>query len=449
MLDDNQIHLWLENVPDHPDSDCAAPRKRKQLQQFTPPHSTSGTSGMEHTSTPKRRRIGDDDKTPRAKGARTGSQLSSLSSISLPPSQQGDMPTQASSPRRQFMGLNLDIGGLECKQLDSDHPPLAAARLVQKLLEIDMGIDILPHEKQSEVTRILQEKGLNSKTWRSAFKDEGADTLPGRVPSWEELNTVREQAMECFNSDHEEFSWNMEVHHPLLKSIFRASGSDSGQPFDFMSCTTARPHRNYLPYSSRQKMVDFCLFDNSDVDAQARRALAQRTITQTVNHTDYRPLQLRPIILSIETKRPGKDLDVAQLQMGVWHTAQWRFLQSAVKAMITSTQPDGADEEAITDAVKAALLQLGLLPGVIIQGHRWLFVFSTLEPHTTILEDGTDITVYRTILWTEQEFGSTQSILKTYQIVAGLRHLAGWVKDFYTPWYRKYVLSSLGPKQST
>ncbi|KAH7308954.1 hypothetical protein B0I35DRAFT_453548 [Stachybotrys elegans] len=379
---------------------------------------------MEHTATPRGRRIGDDDKTPRAKGARTDSQLSSLSSISLPPSQQGDMATQASSPRRQFMGLSLDIGGLECKQLDSDHPPPAAASLVQELLEIDMGIDILPHEKQSEVTRILQEQGLKSKPWRSAFKDEGADTLPGRVPSWEELNTVRERAMECFNSDHEESSWNMEVHHRLLENIFRVSRSTSGQPFDFMSCTTARPHRNYLPCSSRQKMVGFCLFDNSDVDAQARRALAQRTVTQTVNHTDYRPLQLRPIMLSIETKRPGKDLDVAQLQMGVWHAAQWRFLQSAVTAMITSTQPDRADEEAITDAVKAALLQLGFLPGVIIQ-------------------------VYRTILWIEQEFGSTQSILKTYQIVTGLRHLAGWAKDFYTPWYRKYVLSSLGPSQST
>lgn len=107
VLDDSRIHLWLENVLDHPQGDCAAPRKRKsRRQRLTPPYSAGGTSGMEHTSTPKRRRIGDDDKTPQAKGARTGSQLSSLSSISLPPSQQGDTRSQASSPRRQFMGLN-------------------------------------------------------------------------------------------------------------------------------------------------------------------------------------------------------------------------------------------------------------------------------------------------------------------------------------------------------
>lgn len=106
---------------------------------------------------------------------------------------------------------------------------------MQELLEIDMGIDILPHEKKSEVIQILQEQGLNTKPWRSAFKDEGVDTLPGRVPSWQELNTVHERAMECFNSDQEEFSWNMEVHHWLLESIFRGLGGGSVQPFDFMS----------------------------------------------------------------------------------------------------------------------------------------------------------------------------------------------------------------------
>ncbi|KAK7409280.1 hypothetical protein QQX98_008520 [Neonectria punicea] len=236
--------------------------------------------------------------------------------------------------------------------------------------------------------------------------DETADTLPGRIPSWAELDTVCQRAMECFNADHEEVSWNMEVHHRLLESIFRTSEPTPdhpipGQSSDFMSCATARPHRNYLPCSSRQKMVDFCLFDASSVAAQAREALAQRTVTQTVNHTDYRPLQLRPITLSIETKRPGKDLDTAQLQMGVWHAAQWRFLQSAVEAMTRSTAAAGTDDSTIADAVKAALLRLGFLPGIIIQGHRWLFVLSTLEPKTTKLDDGSEVTVYRTILWVE------------------------------------------------
>lgn len=187
-------------------------------------------------------------------------------------------------------------------------------------------------------------------------------------------------------------------------------------------------------------MVDFCLFDNSGLDVGACETFARRTITQTVNHTEYSALQLSPIVLSIETKRHGKDLDVAQLQMGVWHAAQWKFLQSAVEVMARSRQPEGASDEAIADAAKGTLAELGFLPGVIIQGHRWYFVFSTVEPHTTEFEDGTNVTALRTILWTELEFGSTETILKMYQIVAGLRRLSKWAQDVYVPWFRRHVL---------
>ncbi|KAF4971012.1 hypothetical protein FZEAL_9942, partial [Fusarium zealandicum] len=134
--------------------------------------------------------------------------------------------------------------------------------------------------------------------------------------------------------------------------------------------------------------------------------------------------------MSIETKRPSKDLDAAQLQMAVWYAAQWRFLQSAVEANTrASGNPEAADDEALADKAKTALLELGFLPGVIISVHHWLFVFSTLEPHTTAMEDGSEVAIYRTILWVEQEFGSTKSFLKTYQISAGLRQLASWARD--------------------
>ncbi|CAG9990009.1 unnamed protein product [Clonostachys byssicola] len=272
------------------------------------------------------------------------------------------------------MGLNLDIGGLECKQLDNDYPPLAAASLVQELLEIDMGIDILLYDK----------KRLNIKPWRSVFKDKGINTLPGCVPSWEELNTVCERAIEYFNSDYEEFSWNIEVYYRLLKSIFRGSGEPSTQPFDFILYYIGTI---YLVLQGKRWWIFTSLMVPTLMLKRAEYLLS------TVNYTDYRPLQLYPITLSIKTKRSGKDLDVVQLQIG-----------SAVKAVITSTQPDRTDEEAITDT---------------------LFVFSMLEPQNITLEDGTNIT----------EFGSMQSILKMYQIVAGLCCLAGWAKEFYMPWY--------------
>jgi hypothetical protein len=178
-------------------------------------------------------------------------------------------------------------------------------------------------------------------------------------------------------------------------------------------------------------MVDFCLYLNT-TDSYALQALGRRTPTLTVNHTDFAPLQLSPIVLSIETKRPGKELDAAQLQMGVWHAAQWAFLRSVIGL---TPQPLTAEEE-VQRKQKAndVLGQLGFIPGIIVQGHRWLFVFSTLEGD-------------KTVLWTERQFGTTQSILDTYAVVAGIRELARWVRDVYAPWFRANVLAGFQPTE--
>ncbi|KAM0425799.1 hypothetical protein ACHAPT_009050 [Fusarium lateritium] len=339
---------------------------------------------------PKKRKIGDVNRIPRA------SDMTSVSSSSLAPSEHSNVPSGSSSPRKQIMSLRLrlDDGGLECRQVNSDEPPPIAADLVQEFAEIHMGIGILPSEMKSTITDHLQQENRNLRLWRLAFQDGGADTLPGAVPAWDDLATVRERARDCFNEGREEASWNMEVHHRLLEKVFRGPAAAPGHPLDFMACTS----------------------------------------TLSVNHTDYAPLQLRPIVLSIETKRPGKDLDMAQLQMGVWHAAQWRFLRSVLTQRV-----DAVDEATASNLADEALLELGYLPGVIIRGHHWLFVFSTLERRITHVE-GHERKAYRTVLWIEQEFGSTQTILESYQVVAGIRRLAGWAADVYMPWYRRHVL---------
>lgn len=181
-------------------------------------------------------------------------------------------------------------------------------------------------------------------------------------------------------------------------------------------------------------MVDFCLYLDSPSDTDALQALGRRTPTLTVNHTDFAPLQLSPIALSIETKRPGKELDAAQLQMGIWHAAQWKFLRSVVG--LTGQPLSSAEELSRRQLADQALAELGFIPGIIVQGHRWLFVFSTLEGK-------------KTVLWTERQFGTTQSILDTYQIVAGLRQLAGWVRDVYLPWFQSKVLSGFSAENGT
>ncbi|KPM41885.1 hypothetical protein AK830_g4663 [Neonectria ditissima] len=198
--------------------------------------------------------------------------------------------------------------------------------------------------------------------------------------------------------------------------------------------TTARPHSKYLPYSSPAKMVDFCLYLDDLSNTNALQALGRQTPTLTVNHTNFAPLQLSPIALSIETKRPGKELDAAQLQMGVWHAAQWKFLRSIVG--LTGQPMSAAEEVSRRRLADEALAELGFIPGVIVQGHRWLFVCSTLEDR-------------KTVLWTERQFGTTQSILDSYQIVAGLRELAGWIRDVYLPWFQSKVLSGLSDENET
>ncbi|KAM0200510.1 hypothetical protein ACHAPA_010710 [Fusarium lateritium] len=433
MLNTQRINSWLDSIPDIYDSNSAqtpnnkSRHKRKAAQQEpSPPASDQDSSAMDGT-TPKRRRLVDPNRTPRAvdfppPASSTGSSMSW--------SESGDGASRSNSPKKQMLGLRLEERGLECRQLNIDTAPSVVAGLLDTIREIGSGIEILPYTQKSTILESAQVRSQNTRLWRFAFKEEGvSDSLPGRIPSPEEISLVCDLARHCHDTSHEEIAWNMEVHHRLLQSILREPSTSTGTPINFTTCTTARPHRRFVPYSSTAKMVDFCLYLNP-TDSLALQALGRRTPTLTVNHTDFAPLQLSPIVLSIETKRPGKELDAAQLQMGVWHAAQWAFLRSVIGL---TSQPLTAEEEALRkDKANTALAELGFIPGIIVQGHRWLFVFSTLEGD-------------KTVLWTERQFGTTQSILDTYAVVAGIRELARWARDVYVPWFQRSVLEGFQP----
>ncbi|KAI5460106.1 hypothetical protein BGZ63DRAFT_360102 [Mariannaea sp. PMI_226] len=424
------IYTWLCSIPDRdaygsntkPFPPIQGSSKRKAPQQEpSPPVSLDDPSEM-NEKTPKRRRIDDPNRTPRPADS-----LSSASSSFAP--SESDTPSRSSSPKKQMMSLRLDEGGLECRQLNIDTAPSCVADLLASIREIGNGLEVLPHSFRSTIRESTVIRDKASRVWKYAFKEpDQLDTLPGRIPQPEEVALICEHARQCHDKSHEEASWNMEVHHRLLQAVFRYPASHIADPFNFTTCTTARPHGKFLPYSSTAKMVDFCLyFDDNDKDASLQ-ALSRRTPTLSVNHTDFAPLQLSPIALSIETKRPGKELNTAQLQMGVWHAAQWKFLQSVIGL---TSQVSSATEVARRQLAEDALTELGFIPAIIVHGHRWLFVFSTREDK-------------KTVLWTERQIGTTQSILDTYQIVAGLREVAGWARDVYMPWFRSKVLSGFG-----
>ncbi|KAF5723944.1 hypothetical protein FMUND_1265 [Fusarium mundagurra] len=138
-------------------------------------------------------------------------------------------------------------------------------------------------------------------------------------------------------------------------------------------------------------MVDFCVYaDSTQQNSETVRSyedFCRTTPTRSVNHTDFQRLQTHPIVLSIETKA-GSNSDAAELQIGVWHAAQWAFLKSS----LLRAQDGACSIEQQNEKADQALSRLRFIPAVIVQGHRWLFVLSTRQGQ-------------KTILWKEYQFG--------------------------------------------
>ncbi|CCT75818.1 uncharacterized protein FFB20_00858 [Fusarium fujikuroi] len=216
-----------------------------------------------------------------------------------------DRTRSTSELKRQFLELHLDERGLETKALNVDaleallNPE--AASLLRTMRRIGNCKGILPQDMRDQVLQSHSIKQDDLDDWDLAFKDSDAFAhLPGRIPSAREIELVCNWTTDCIDSKHEEAGWSDEVHFPIqpvhTSTGFRANTSTAKSYED--SCRT--------------------------------------TPNRCVNHTDFQRLQTHPIVLSIETKA-GSISDAAELQMGVWHTAQWAFLKSSL-----SRAQDGA-----------------------------------------------------------------------------------------------------------
>ncbi|KAF5018332.1 hypothetical protein F66182_9693 [Fusarium sp. NRRL 66182] len=431
-------------------------RKRK-AQEPSPPATVADMEDPE-TPTNKRQRLvlsKETDLTPRPL---YGPSSEPVKAPSLSGSNTSGQSRSTSPLKRQFLELRLDETGVETRALSVDTlkalPNEDAASLLRTMRRIGTCKGILPENKRQE---ILQDHGIDEgdlDDWDSAFKDSSAfDHLPGRIPSPGEIRLVRELTTDCIDFKHEEAGWNDEVHSRLLQAIFRPPGERSGGLFNIttrwaahapvdshliltkFNSTTARPHKNWLPRSIGSKMVDFCVYaDTAYIDAtsyKTHEAFCRTTLTKSVNHTDFQRLQMCPIVLSIETKAGNQNLDAAELQIGVWHASQWAFLHSSLIAVKRAVPARPATEQEIK-AADQALARLPFIPAVIVQGHRWLFVLSTRRG-------------YKTILWKEWQFGSTSTVVETYQTVAGIRQLTAWTETVYLPWFKKEILAHYEP----
>ncbi|KAK2469473.1 hypothetical protein H9L39_18932 [Fusarium oxysporum f. sp. albedinis] len=209
------------------------------------------------------------------------------------------------------------------------------------------------------------------------------------------VQAMMTRAAECDVHRECEAAWNGEIHATLrsLSKLFE------------------KIIRDYKPREAPSKMVDFCVIYKPERGSPVERAIeeiCQTRPAQSINHTDLGDLCKRPIVLSIETKRPNIDRDNATLQMGTWQSAQWRSLQHKRSP---SFRP------------------IDFLPGIIVQGHDWQFVASILDEND------------KPVLLKGVQLGGTDSELRIYSLILGLRRLKRWIMEDYWPAFVSDVLA--------
>ncbi|PSR81477.1 hypothetical protein BD289DRAFT_484378 [Coniella lustricola] len=153
-------------------------------------------------------------------------------------------------------------------------------------------------------------------------------------------------ASELSGTGAEEAAWHSAVYHQLLKLSIYKDGRPRKDLVGFSQCTSAATVPQYRTSDTPTKKVDFCIHIDPEFDlgtqhnaAAARvRALCQTLSQQTINATDCEPLCGRPIAVSLESKKPdaGKSAD-AQLQIAMWHAAQWRMLELLLERQASAT----------------------------------------------------------------------------------------------------------------
>jgi hypothetical protein len=104
-------------------------------------------------------------------------------------------------------------------------------------------------------------------------------------------------------------------------------------------------------------MVDYVI--SLDPDLTTMRRIIDKLkleFAPSINHTKAEYVRFKPIVISLETKRPGMDEDTAKVQLGVWAAAHLERIQEL------SRQTD-----------------LPILPQILIQGHDWRLKIASLN----------------------------------------------------------------------
>lgn len=446
-MTNEDIRYWLQCVDQSPprpdddelrDGDSTRLRKRARIEHGTPrtflptpAPSTTPSAGHEHTgidihamSSPRKRQRDDGlddnledldtnaiDATPRPRRTPRRPDWAdedSQGSLSVSSSRASSSISYRSSPTKQYRNAELQDTGFRTASfaVNATRQPASLQALRRELTSISYGDGIFPHGLRDQ----LKDACFPDSAFRS--HQDQAQGPQWRCPSPEFVHALLERAAECLINHEGESSWNLEIHHPLLAWVFRPTDRRRGL-LDYRYCTSAQVISHYKPKNAPSKMVDFCIMARPDADSpeqHAIQALCRKRPGLTINHTDWGDLCKNPIAISVETKRQGEHWDKAVLQMGTWHSSQWRSLSWGRRQTPSS---------------------LEFLPGIIIQGHDWLFVATTMEPNGAVL-------------YSSVRIGDTETEFGIYKLLVALQCLEQWVENTYWPLFKSDILGISG-----
>lgn len=134
----------------------------------------------------------------------------------------------------------------------------------------------------------------------------------------------------------------------------------------------------------------------------------------TINHTDYGPLALKPIAVSIESKVSGEGETKALVQLAIWVHAHIQRLRIIL-------------EHRGKDPAKAEW-KIPALPLVLVSGAQWHVYFA-------VAEDDGQVSIFGSVL-----AGDTNMVHGTYQVLAALRILVSWSRNTYSNWLERALM---------
>ncbi|KAK1974308.1 hypothetical protein LZ30DRAFT_608339 [Colletotrichum cereale] len=348
----------------------------------------------------------------------------------------------SSSARRKFKELPLKEEGIVKRELPEDltdeDTPAAIRSMLQKIQSLERCRGVLCQSLRSDPSfaKLMRVADLDDAVY-AASKDHPASRLTAA-----NAQEIVADARRCNLLDHDESVWNADVHNILLRMVLRPAAAREARLGDFSLCTTASIIKDYLPEGEAEKKIDFCMYINPSADPDVglqtkidafRRALPENSL----NHTSYIALCPFPMSVSLETKRPGHDLNGAMLQIGIWQATHWKML----RRLLIWTAPErlrrqgrtSASPEDIDTLVNNDLAKLGALHGVLIQGHDWSYVATSPES----LDGPAKAHSLKTVLWLQKSFGRTSTELGVHQIAAFLEQLNTWSTQVYWPWFKQ------------